>query len=50
VNLGAERTKGVYLSIDESTDGSHSKVGQPGGETRDADVGGDWMIEAVLAT
>ncbi len=49
VNFRAERTKGVYVSYDNSTDGSHSRVGLPGQEIRDADVGGDWMIEVVLA-
>lgn len=49
VDFRAERTKGVYVSIDKSTDGSHSRVGLPGEEIRDAEVDGDWMIEVVLA-
>lgn len=49
VNFRAERTKGVYVSYDDSTDGSRSRVGLPGQEIREADVGGDWMIEVVLA-
>jgi RNA polymerase sigma-70 factor (ECF subfamily) len=49
VNFRAERTKGVYVSIDQSTDGSHSKAGLPGQAIRDANVGGDWMLEVVLA-
>ncbi len=48
VDFRAE-TKGVYLSIDSSTDGSHSAVGLPGTEPEKANLGGDWMIEAVLA-
>ncbi len=49
VDFRAERTKGVYVSIDKSTDGSHSRLGLPGAKTRPANVGGDWMIETVLA-
>lgn len=49
LDFRAERTKGVYVSVDESTDGSHSRAGLPGMESRAADVGGDWMIEALLA-
>ena len=48
VDFRAERTKGVYVSFDKSTDGSHSRIGTPGGKTRDAGVEGDWMIEVVL--
>ena len=49
VDFNAERTKGVYVSFDKSTDGSRSRVGAPGGDTREAGTGGDWMIEVVLA-
>jgi hypothetical protein len=45
----AAQTKGVYVSIDSSTDGSHSAVGLPGSEPEKAKLGGDWMIEALLA-
>jgi RNA polymerase sigma-70 factor (ECF subfamily) len=49
LDFRAAQTKGIYLSVDDSTDGSHSKVGLPGMEIKPADVGGDWMIEVVLA-
>lgn len=49
LDFRAQATKGVYVSIDNSTDGSHSRVGLPGKEARDGNIGGDWMIEAVLA-
>jgi RNA polymerase sigma-70 factor (ECF subfamily) len=45
----AAQTKGVYVSVDSSSDGSHSAVGLPGSEPEQAKIGGDWMIEAVLA-
>ena len=48
IDFRAHQTKGVYVSIDNSTDGSHSRKGLPGTEITPADVGGDWMIEAVL--
>jgi hypothetical protein len=44
----ADRSKGVYVSIDSSTDGTHSRVGLPGMEPKEINVDGDWMIEAVL--
>jgi hypothetical protein len=49
VDFHAEQKKGIYLSVDKSTDGSHSRVGQPGKTIRPANIGGDWMIEVVLA-
>jgi len=49
LDFRAEQTKGVYVSIDSSSDGSHSKIGLPGSEPRDANIGGDWMVEVVLA-
>jgi hypothetical protein len=48
LDFHAERTKGVYVSIDSSTDGTHSRVGLPGMESKELNVDGDWMIEAVL--
>jgi hypothetical protein len=49
LDFHAEQQKGIYLSVDTSTDGSRSRVGQPGKTIRPANVGGDWMIEVVLA-
>jgi RNA polymerase sigma-70 factor (ECF subfamily) len=48
LDFRAAQTKGVYVSIDTSTDGSHSKIGLPGMDIKDAEVGGDWMVEVVL--
>lgn len=45
----AAQTKGIYLSFDTSTDGSRSRVGLPGQEIRPANLGGDWMMEVILA-
>lgn len=47
LNFDAQRTKGVYVSYDSSTQG-HSKTGLPGGTARDVDFEGDWMVQAVL--
>jgi hypothetical protein len=49
VDFRAAQTKGVYVSTDSSSDGSHSRVGLPGGEPQPAKIDGDWMIEVVLA-
>lgn len=49
LDFRASQTKGVYVSVDSSTDGSHSRIGLPGIEAKEANVGGDWMIEVVLA-
>ena len=48
MEFNAERTKGVYVSYDSSTDGSHSKIGTPGGERKNVTFAGDWMVQAVL--
>jgi beta-lactamase regulating signal transducer with metallopeptidase domain len=48
LDFRAHQTKGVYVSVDNSTDGSHSRIGLPGMESREANVGGDWMVEALL--
>jgi RNA polymerase sigma-70 factor (ECF subfamily) len=49
VNFNAERTKGVYVSYDNSTSGEHSRVGLPPDQpAQEAGIQGDWMIEAVL--
>lgn len=47
LNFRANRTKGVYVSYDTSTDGKHSRVGLPGTKTRAVQTGGDWMIEIL---
>lgn len=49
VDFNAEQTKGVYLSFDSSTGGKHSKTGVAGGDSEPVKVGGDWMIQAVVA-
>lgn len=49
LDFRAHQTKGVYVSFDKSTDGSHSRIGLPGKESREAKLGGDWMIEVLLA-
>jgi RNA polymerase sigma-70 factor (ECF subfamily) len=49
LDFRAHQTKGVYVSIDSSTDGEHSRVGLPGIEARKPDFAGDWMIEVALA-
>lgn len=48
IDFNAEATKGVYLSFDSSTAGEHSKTGVPGGESKPVNIGGDWMIQALL--
>ena len=47
-NFNAERTKGVYVSYDTSTEGQHSRTGLPGNASREVDFGGDWMVQAML--
>ncbi len=49
VDFRAAPTKGVYLSFDDSTGGEHSRIGLPGMGSRPANLGGDWMIEVILA-
>ena len=48
IDFNAERTKGVYVSYDTSTEGKHSRTGVPGGDSKEVNFGGDWMIQAVL--
>ena len=48
LNFNAERTKGVYVSFDTSTEGQYSRIGLPGTESEGVDFGGDWMIQALL--
>ena len=43
------RMKGVYVSYDTSTGGKFSRIGLPGMEVKEADFGGDWMVEVLLA-
>ncbi len=49
VDFRAAQTKGVYVSTDSSSDGTHSRVGLPGSEPTETNIEGDWMIEVVLA-
>ena len=49
LDFRAGRTKGVYVSFDTSTAGKFSRIGLPGMESKEADFGGDWMVEVVLA-
>jgi RNA polymerase sigma-70 factor (ECF subfamily) len=48
LDFRAQQTKGVYVSYDASTGGTHSRIGLPGIKPRKVNLGGDWMIEAVL--
>lgn len=48
LQFNAERTKGVYVSYDTSTEGKHSRTGLPGAESKPVNFGGDWMIQAIL--
>lgn len=48
LDFKAARTKGVYVSFDTSTDGTHSKIGLPGKQQKNAKIDGDWMIQALL--
>jgi len=50
MDFDAQQTKGVYVSFDSSTGGTHSKLGVPGGEMKDVSTGGDWMVQAILST
>jgi RNA polymerase sigma factor (sigma-70 family) len=49
LDFRANQTKGVYVSYDASTRGRHSLVGLPGTPAARPRLGGDWMIEALLA-
>lgn len=49
LDFRAQATKGVYVSIDKSTEGKHSRKGLPGQEATDVDFGGDWMLELLPA-
>ncbi len=48
LDFDAQRTKGVYVSYDNSTEGKYSKTGLPGGESSAVTVGGDWMIQCLM--
>lgn len=48
LEFNAERTKGVYISFDTSSEGKHSRTGVPGGESEEVNFGGDWMVQAIL--
>ncbi|WP_417391694.1 hypothetical protein [Gimesia sp.] len=49
VDFRAGRTKGVYVSYDDSTETSRSRIGLPGIEPKPTGFSGNWMIEPVLA-
>ena len=49
LDFDAHQTKGVYVSYDTSTGGKHSRTGVPGGEMKEVNTGGDWMIRAILS-
>lgn len=48
LNFRAEKTKGVFVSFDTSTEGQHSEMGFPGAKPKPANTGGDWMVEVLL--
>lgn len=49
LDFDAHQTKGVYVSIDTSTGGQHSRTGVAGGEMKAVETGGDWMVQAILS-
>lgn len=49
VDFRAGRTKGVYVSYDSDTDGSHSLAGLPGTKAAKPNFKGDWMIRPLSA-
>ncbi|WP_417378285.1 hypothetical protein [Gimesia sp.] len=48
VDFRAGRTKGVYVSYDDSTEGSRSRIGLPGIRPKPTGFSGNWMIEPIL--
>jgi RNA polymerase sigma-70 factor (ECF subfamily) len=48
LDFRAHQTKGVYVSIDTSTGGQHSRIGLPGLKSKPAGDA-DWMIELLLS-
>lgn len=48
VDFRAGRTKGVYVSYDDSTKGNRSRIGLPGIEPKPTGFSGNWMIEPIL--
>ncbi|QDT89099.1 hypothetical protein [Gimesia algae] len=49
VDFRAGRTKGVYVSYDDSTEGSRSRIGLPGIEPKPTGFSGNWMIEPLVS-
>ena len=49
LDFDAHQTKGVFVSYDSSTGGEHSRTGVPGGEMKEVNTGGDWMVQAILS-
>ena len=49
VDFRAGRTKGVYVSYDDSTEGSRSRIGLPGIEPKPTGFPGNWMIEPLIS-
>lgn len=49
VDFRAGRTKGVYVSYDDSIETSRSRIGLPGIEPKPTGFSGNWMIEPILA-
>jgi RNA polymerase sigma-70 factor (ECF subfamily) len=48
LDFRAHQTKGVFVSFDTSSGGTHSRQGLPGIPSSPLRFGGDWMIEAVV--
>jgi RNA polymerase sigma factor (sigma-70 family) len=49
LDFRATGTKGVYVSYDTSTRGKYTRTGLPGIKAKRPNLGGDWMIEVLLA-
>jgi hypothetical protein len=49
IDFRAGRTKGVYVSYDNTSDRKRSKVGLPGIPAKDVDFDGNWMIRPIVA-
>ena len=49
LDFNAERTKGVYVSYDTSTEGKYSRIGlPPDQEARQTKFAGDWMVQVMM--
>lgn len=49
VDFRAGRTKGVYVSYDESDNSKRSRIGLPGIPSKEVDFEGNWMIRPMVA-